>query len=196
MPVTINGTTGVVTPGATIGSINGILKSSSGVVSQAVAGSDYGKLTLATAQTASGTAVDFTGIPSWAKRITIMFSGISTTGNSDYLLRVGSGSFLTSGYVSSATSASSAGTQAGTLTTGIALTIVQIAASSISGIAVINNINSNNWVSSSILTRADGVSFTGSGISPSLSGSLDRIRLTTVNGTDTFDAGTINISYE
>jgi hypothetical protein len=55
MPVTINGTTGVVTPGATIGSINGILKSSSGVVSQASVGTDYSQLTLATAQTASGT---------------------------------------------------------------------------------------------------------------------------------------------
>jgi hypothetical protein len=201
MPVTINGTTGVVTPAAdtatlTVGSITGLLKASSGAVSQANVGTDYSQLTLATAQTASGTAVDFTDIPSWAKRITVMFSGISTTGSSDYLLRVGSGSFLNSGYVSSATSTSSGGTQAGTLTTGIALTIVQIASSSISGIAVINNINSNNWVSSSILTRADAVSFTGSGISPSLSGALDRIRITTVNGTDTFDAGTINISYE
>lgn len=155
-----------------------------------------GSLTLATAQTASGTAVDFTGIPSWVKRITVMFNGISTTGSSDYLLRVGSGSFLTTGYVSSATSASSAGTQAGSLTSGIAITIVQISSSSISGVAVLNNINANNWVSSSILTRADAVSFTGSGISPALSGALDRIRVTTVNGTDTFDAGTINISYE
>jgi hypothetical protein len=29
-----------------------------------------------------------------------------------------------------------------------------------------------------------------------LSGTLDRIRITTVNGTDTFDAGTINVSWE
>jgi hypothetical protein len=41
MPVTINGTTGVVTPGATIGSINGILKSTAGVVSEAVSGTDF-----------------------------------------------------------------------------------------------------------------------------------------------------------
>jgi hypothetical protein len=177
---------------------SGITGNLTGNVTGNVTGSltQGGSLTLATAQTASGTSVDFTGIPSWVKRITIMFSGISTTGSSDYLLRVGSGSFLTTGYVSSATSASNSGTQAGTLTTGIALTIAQVASSSISGIAVINNINSNNWVSSSILTRADAVSFTGSGISPSLSGALDRIRITTVNGTDTFDAGTINISYE
>jgi len=29
-----------------------------------------------------------------------------------------------------------------------------------------------------------------------ISGVLDRIRLTTVNGTDTFDAGSVNILYE
>lgn len=29
-----------------------------------------------------------------------------------------------------------------------------------------------------------------------LSGTLDRVRITTANGTDTFDAGTINILYE
>jgi hypothetical protein len=186
------GTTGATGIGAT--GATGI--GATGATGQQGATGPAGQLILATAQTASGTAVDFTGIPSWAKRITVMFSGISTTGSSDYLLRLGSGSFLTTGYVSSTTSASSGGTQAGTLTSGISLTIVQTAPSSISGVAVLNNINANNWVSSSILTRSDAVSFTGSGISPSLSGALDRIRITTVNGTDTFDAGTINISYE
>ena len=29
-----------------------------------------------------------------------------------------------------------------------------------------------------------------------LAGALDRVRITTVNGTDTFDAGSINILYE
>ena len=153
MPVTINGTTGIVTPAEnttalTVGSITGILKATSGVVSQATAGSDYGQLTLATAQTASGTSVDLTSIPNWTKRITVMFSGVSTTGSSDYLLRLGSGLFLTSGYISSATSASAGGNTTTTLASGIALTCVQVASSSICGIAVIQNINSNNWGSS------------------------------------------------
>jgi hypothetical protein len=37
--------------------------------------------------------------------------------------------------------------------------------------------------------------FSSSG-TKSLSATLDRIRITTVNGTDTFDAGSINILYE
>ena len=31
----------------------------------------------------SGTSIDFTGIPSWVKRITVMFNGVSTNGTSN-----------------------------------------------------------------------------------------------------------------
>ena len=60
------------------------------------------KLTLATAQnTTSGTAIDFTGIPSWAKQITIAFDGVSTTGVNGYLVQIGtSGGIETTGYAS------------------------------------------------------------------------------------------------
>jgi hypothetical protein len=52
------------------------------------------------------------------------------------------------------------------------------------------------WVCDGVFARGDTVAnyvFAGS---KTLSGALDRIRITTVNGTDTFDAGTINILYE
>jgi hypothetical protein len=193
MPVTINGTTGVVTPGATIGSINGILKSSSGVVSQAVAGQDYGQITLATAQTASGTAVDFTGIPSWAKRITVMLDGASASGASHFQIQIGSGSFANNGYVGSCVDAP---TIVGTLfTTGFGIRTGSSLAI-VTGTMVINNFSSNTWVASGNLTRSDSAVLISSAGSVTLSSSIDRLRLTTVNGTDTFDAGTINISYE
>ncbi len=109
MPITLNGTTGVVTPGATVGSITGVLKATSGVVAQAVAGSDYGQLTLATAQSATGTAVDFTSIPSWAKRITVMLNGVSTNGSSSYLIQLGtSGGIENSGYLGAASTVTTA----------------------------------------------------------------------------------------
>jgi hypothetical protein len=193
MPVTINGTTGVVTPGATIGSINGILKSSSGVVSQASVGTDYSQLTLATAQTASGTAVDFTGIPSWAKRITVMFSGVSTNGSSNPLIQIGAGSFVTSGYLGSSVDGP---TLTGTLfTTGFGLR-VSTSSAFIYGNLTITTLGSNFWSCSGNLTRSDSAVFVSTAGGVTLSGALDRIRVTTVNGTDTFDAGTINISYE
>jgi hypothetical protein len=202
MPVTINGTTGVVTPGATIGSINGILKSSSGVVSQAVAGTDYltptsgGSITLDTAQTASGTAVDFTGIPSWVKRITVMMNGVSTSGSSDVIIQIGSGSFSTSGYSSFGGFISSSGTNIATSSIGFLFNIAPSSPRICTGISTICNVNSNNWIQSALSSIATSHAMNCSGSAPALSGALDRIRITMANGTDTFDAGTINISYE
>jgi hypothetical protein len=194
MPITLNGTTGVVTPGATVGSITGILKATSGVVAQAVAGSDYGQLTLATAQTASGTAVDFTGIPSWAKRITVMFSGVSTNGTSPVLIQIGSGSVTTSGYASSSVRADATGNGYSSSTAGFIISTV-IASVSVSGAMSVNAITSTVWVASHSLNIGTQTT-NGGGTSGTLSGALDRVRITTVGGTDTFDAGTINISYE
>jgi hypothetical protein len=200
MPITLNGTTGVVTPGATIGSINGILKSSSGVVSQAVAGTDYlapggaGTLTLGTAQTASGTAVDFTGIPSWAKRITVMLNNVSTNGSSNIIIQIGSTTFLTSGY------SGGASTQAGAIVSnsiGFGIVVSTATPSDNNhGTAILGIFSGNTWSEySNVVSTAQSRSWYGAGTA-SLSGTLDRLRITTVNGTDQFDAGTINISYE
>ena len=199
MPVTINGTTGIVTPAEnttalTVGSITGILKATSGVVSQATAGSDYGQLTLATAQNASGTAVDFTGIPSWVKRITVMFSAVSTNGSSIPMIQIGSGSVTSTGYESQGWTSNTNNTSN---TTGFIIGGISFASYVYDGIAVLTLLNatSNLWV---ISVNGAGLS-TGAfvaGGNKTLSGTLDRVRITTVNGIDTFDAGTINISYE
>jgi hypothetical protein len=198
MPVTINGTTGVVTPGATIGSINGILKSSSGVVSQAVAGQDYGQLTLATAQTASGTSVDFTGIPSWVKRITVMFNGVSLNGSAQFLLRLGTSSgFASTGYNCVASSSGTSSQTFLSFTNGFGFYGNNPVSIPI-GVMVINKVNGNNWIENSSSFTFDGTNYYNlfSHGSVSLASDLNSIRITTSNGTDTFDAGTINISYE
>jgi hypothetical protein len=58
------------------------------------------------------------------------------------------------------------------------------------------NINSNNWIiSGSGFDDVTNITGTINGVK-SLTSTLDRLRITTVNGTDAFDAGTINISYE
>jgi hypothetical protein len=204
MPVTIDGTTGITTPAEntsalTVGSITGILKATSGVVSQAVAGTDYltstsgGAITLDTAQTASGTSVDFTGIPSWVKRITLMFNGVSTNGSSIILIQLGTGGVpLTTGYFSRATP---------TLGTGNNSSIGFVASSSPaasdvgSGTYTLSLMGSNTWIGQGGFIVSATINNFASG-NVTLSGSLDRVRITTVNGTDTFDAGTINISYE
>lgn len=141
----------------------------------------------------SGTAIDFTGIPSWAKRITVMFSGVSTNGTSRVQLQLGSGAFQTSGY------AGFSGNPGGTNTAFSAAFVVNenvTAADIRHGAVTLVNVTGNTWAEFGVVSPVAVSSPTSSAGSVTLSGTLDRIRITTVNGTDTFDAGTVNISWE
>jgi len=152
-------------------------------------------ITSGTAQAStSGTSIDFTSIPSWVKRITVMFSGVSTSGTSSIIIRLGTSSGVeATNYLGSGWTANTSNTLN---STGF-LTSVDTAATSIwHGSAILSLITTNTFVMQSVISRSDaGTSALGSG-SKSLSGTLDRVRITTVNGTDTFDAGSINILYE
>jgi len=142
----------------------------------------------------SGTSIDFTGIPSWVKRITVMFNAVSTNGTSNIQVQIGAGSVDSTGYFAQCFYINSSPSYA-TSTTGNIITAAISAAGTISGTAVLNLISSNTWVLTSNLGRSDILLELGNGIK-TLSGTLDRVRITTVNGTDTFDAGSINIFYE
>ena len=144
----------------------------------------------------SGTSIDFTSIPSWVKRITVMFSGVSTSGTSLPQIQIGSGSVVTSGYVQNATYMINAGSNsANGGTTGFILAVSTAASDTLYGTAVITLAGSNKYVSTVNTIRAAGASVVGAG-GITLSGALDQVRITTVNGSDTFDAGSINIWYE
>lgn len=148
--------------------------------------------------TTSGTSIDFTGIPAGVKRITVMFKGVSTNSTSNLLVQLGdSGGVETSSYVGS-TSITTTGANAINFSTGFLISQQRQAGWADHGIMTILLMDSatNTWVNSSSVGIV-GIAGTqqGSG-SKSLSATLDRIRLTTVNGTSTFDAGSINISYE
>ena len=156
-------------------------------------------LVAGTAVSASGTSVDFTGIPSWVKRITVMFSGVSTNGTSVAQLQLGtSGGIQSTGYAGSTNVTSSAATTTSVITSGIALYGSFSAVQSLAGSVVLTLLDSASgiWSASVILARTDAASAGYGGWVKTLSGTLDRIRITTVNGTDTFDAGSINILYE
>jgi hypothetical protein len=55
---------------------------------------------------------------------------------------------------------------------------------------------SNTWSSFHSMALSNLANTLNGAGSVTLSATLDRIRITTVNGTDTFDAGSINIAYE
>jgi len=143
----------------------------------------------------SGTSIDFTSIPSWVKRITVMFSGVSTNGTSNYLVQLGAGSPTTSGYLG-ASSIVTTGVSCTNFTTGFGVFNNIGAATVIHGSMTITAFGSNVWVASGVSAISGALGTMQTGGSVTLGGTLDRIRITTVNGTDTFDAGSINILYE
>jgi len=151
-----------------------------------------------TAVTASGTSIDFTGIPSWVKRITVMFSGVSTNGTSPVQVQIGSGSVTTTGYsVYNAVFGNAPSITITAYTSGFGLYAATAAATYLyTGNLILTNITGNTWVGTAVLNRGDTTAVLNVSGSIALSGAIDRVRITTVNGTDTFDAGTINILYE
>ena len=145
----------------------------------------------------SGTSIDFTGIPSWVKRITVMFSGVSTNSTSPLQIQIGAGSVATSGYNSGCGYGTSAG-QYGNSSSAFLLepTANATAANTMHGAFVLTNMGNNIWAGQGTFYLSQGPISCTSGGAAILSGTLDRVRITTVNGTDTFDAGSINILYE
>ena len=191
-----NGGTGVTT---STGTDNVVLSTGPTITSPTINGTPVMGASVITSGTAvastSGTSIDFTGIPSWVKRITVMFNGVSTNGTSVVLIQIGSGSFTTSGYLSTGWGSSASSLGNAGFTNGFPTTDADEATYVRYGSAVIANFGSNAWVFNSTLRRASGVIGCGAG-GVTLGGTLDRVRVTTVNGTDTFDAGSINILYE
>ena len=153
-------------------------------------------ITSGTAVSASGTAVDFTDIPSWVKRITVMLSGVSFAASSAvWRLRIGSGSLSTSGYSTVTSTVPSGSTPSvSVITDGLAGAGSSSATNVLIGSIVLTNISGNTWVSSVEVSRdVDLVVNIGNGFI-TLGGVLDRVSFVATTGA--FDAGSINIMYE
>lgn len=197
MPLSLSGTTGIVT-----GNIASDAVTTSLILNANVTPAKLSQpMTLATAQNATGTAIDFTGIPSWVKRITVMLNGVNTTGTSPVVARLGtsSGIVSTSYYGSSGGCLNGATPLVVNLANGSGLYISPDGNASYGrhGQILISNITSNSW-SMAFNGSDDGSArvFWGCVSHTNLGGTLDRVRITTVGGTDTFDAGSVNIMYE
>ena len=193
-----------VTGGATLGAgavlgtpTSGNLANCTGYPASGLVG---GALTSGTAvATTSGTSIDFTSIPSWVKRITVMFNGVSTNGTSVVLMQIGtSGGVEVSGYLGSCSTILGTAPGANNFTTGWGVGADNIAASVKHGFLTIAllNTSSNLWACSGVVGASNEARASHTGGTKPLAATLDRVRITTVNGTDTFDAGSINILYE
>ena len=150
--------------------------------------------TIANTSISGGTVVPFSSIPNWAKRITVIFSGVSTNGSSNPLIQIGTGGAATaSGYSGSAVNLSHGGSiGVSTYSTGFGLYYAN-AGNSINGHMILTLLTGNHWVASYNFDVASSAGIcTGAG-NVTLEGELDYVRATTVNGTDQFDAGSITI---
>lgn len=208
MAITLDGTNGITTPdlessgpvigttGTFSGNVSGVAGTFSGAVQASGVTTNLYPLVSETAKAynwnglTTNTSLDFTGIPSWVKRITVMFSEASLSSTADILIRLGdAGGIEDTGYISTSATALANSSS----TTGFVIRVAA-AANVLSGIAIIQNITGNSWVCSHSTKVATTATPCGGG-SKTLSDTLTQIRITTTS-TDTFDAGTVNIMYE
>jgi len=145
--------------------------------------------------TTSGTSHDFTGIPAWVQRVDIIFNEVSTNGTVNRLVQLGdSGGIETSGYLGAG---SLIGSTVGSTLYAIGFGIrLASATDTWSGIISLLKISGNTWVASGVLSTSNAANTLTVAGSKTLTGDLTTVRITTVNGTDTFDAGSVNIIYE
>lgn len=160
-------------------------------------GVDAAKATFASVATTSGTSIDFTGIPSTATRITLNFNGVSTNGTSVLLVQLGdAGGIENTGYTCVMATINSATPSTAPSTAGFMLPVASAAAVRY-GTFTLNLIDAATFTWSCFGGIAENVAGTIFGTTAgrkATSAILDRVRLTTVAGTDTFDAGSMNIS--
>jgi hypothetical protein len=152
---------------------------------------------LAAQASTSGTFIDFTAIPSWVKRITVMLDAVSFAGTAHMLIQIGSGSLTTSGYASWSTFLQGTTTTAGAISSSAGFVVYMNAAANIvTGTFVLNLVGYNTWLGQGIgVYSNNGAQMFAAG-KVALSGALDRVRITRSDASDTFDAGAISISYE
>jgi hypothetical protein len=206
MAITLDGTNGITTPdlessgpvigttGTFSGNVSGVAGTFSGAVQASGVTTNLYPLVSETAKSATGATVQFTSIPSWVKRITVMFNEISTNGSSNVQIQLGdSGGYETSGYTGTAWLANTVNTA---MSAGFLITATNSSTYTWNGSVILTNFGSNTW----ILQGSVGISSVAAGGvqngKKTLSDVLTQLQITTVNGTDTFDAGTINIMYE
>jgi hypothetical protein len=146
--------------------------------------------------TASGNIVEFTGVPSWVRKIIVAIANASTTSQGSYDLQLGhSGGYETTGYtgISTAITGTNQSSNA-TLSSSFSAGGQTNGSQTRRGSFELVNVSGNIWQCGGIFsTTPDNHLRIFSG-HKTLSGTLDRVRVI-LGSSDTFDAGNISIMY-
>ena len=148
------------------------------------------------ATTTSGTYVDIQSIPSGTKYIVFSMYGVSTSGTSNLLVQIGdSGGIETTGYTTNICAYN--GTGLTNTTNGWNMHLGVVAAGAYYGSLAISLVDSstNSWCGFGQTNNNNSTYMCHCNGGKDLSSELTQIRLTTAGGSDTFDAGKINILY-
>lgn len=175
-----------------------IINGSAGVTTNS--GAVYNGIQSDTVKSATGTSVEFTSIPSWVKRITLTISSLSTNGTAPPIIQIGSGTYATSGYLgaNSIIAAASVATVVFTTGFGVGVNTGNWSSATVANGSITLSLHSGNtWTCSGSVgtSTGTGIFLTSGSSGTAISGALDRVRLY-IDGTQQFDAGTINILYE
>ena len=139
--------------------------------------------------------LSFTGIPAKAKRITVMFSGVSPGGASPICIQLGvSSTAETADYYGAVQNAGGATAH----TNGFRIRASTGGTGEVyHGAVTLTKFSTGNiWVcEGSVSLSSTNNSWWTSGVK-TLAGVLDSIFITTVGGSETFDAGNVNIAWE
>jgi hypothetical protein len=154
-------------------------------------------LTLATAQAAtSGTTITFSSLPAGLNRITCMWTGLSSNGTSSTGIRLGdAGGVETTGYTGRVGYLAGTSPNVYTLSTGFDW-LTGTSSDTGDGQLILSRIDGNTWIASGFFTLPSNTVIYHMNAFKTLSAELTQVQFYTVNGTDTFDAGTVNINYE
>jgi uncharacterized protein YaiE (UPF0345 family) len=165
-----------------------------GEIEDAAGGNPYSITISAEQATTSGTSIDFTSIPAGVKQITVCFAGVSTSGTSVPQIQLGDTDGVeTSGYLCVARRL----TATANYTAGFAIGQNEAGAVIHGALTLFLQDSSNNhWVGYGITGNSASAVSTYFGGAKPLSAELDRVRITTVNGSDTFDAGAASIQFQ
>jgi len=149
----------------------------------------------------SGTSIDFTGIPSWVKRITVMYKGVSTNGTNPIIIQLGTGgtpTYTVTGYLGTCSSTGGSAVSSSNMSTGYTVKNTQAASSIFHGNTTINllDLATNTWSANGTVGQSNDTTSYSCGGSIALAAALTAIRITSVGNTNTFSAGLINILYE
>lgn len=142
----------------------------------------------------SGTAINFTTKLTGASSIVLTFSGVSTSGTDNWLVQIGSGSYTSTGYINNGGYIFGATCANSQFTTGFNIRSAN-STNAISGFLQLELLDSstNTWSCSGMLASGiDATTYITAG-NVTLGGAIDRLRVTTTGGSQTFDAGSIGL---